>query len=144
MNTYSVKAKDIKRSWHLIDANGQILGKVAAEAAVYLMGKNKTIVSRHMDTGDYVVIINAAKIAVTGKKTDNKIYYSNHGNYHGGLKAFTFSQMMVKKPIFAVQHAVRGMLPRTKLGEAMMGKLKIYADAEHPHTSQINAQDNIQ
>jgi len=137
MNTYSVKAKDINRSWHLIDAEGQILGKVATEAASYLMGKHKTMVSRHMDTGDNVLIINAAKVLVTGNKAEDKIYYSNRSNYLSGLKEATFNQMMDKNPIFAVQHAVRGMLPRTRLGEAMMSKLRVYPDSEHPHGAQI-------
>ena len=138
MNTYSVKTKDIKRSWHVIDANGQILGKVATEAAALLMGKNKTIFTNNLDTGDYVVVINAAKFVVTGKKMDEKVYY-RHSNYPGGLKTTTLVQMMEKDPVFAVQNAVRGMLPSTKLGNAMIKKLKVYAGAEHPHAAQTKA-----
>ena len=137
MNTYSVKAKDIKRSWHVIDADGQMLGKVATKAAALLMGKNKTIFTNNLDTGDYVVVVNAAKFVVTGKKMEEKIYY-RHSNYPGGLKAATLAQMMEKDPIFAVQNAVKGMLPSTKLGNAMFKKLKVYAGAEHPHAAQTN------
>ncbi|MCL2475072.1 MAG: 50S ribosomal protein L13 [Chloroflexi bacterium] len=137
MNTYSVKAKDIKRSWHVIDADGQILGKVATEAATLLMGKNKTTFTNNLDTGDYVVIINAAKFIVTGKKMEEKVYY-RHSNYPGGLKTTTLAQMLEKDPVFAVQNAVKGMLPSTKLGNAMFKKLKVYAGAEHPHTAQTN------
>jgi len=138
MNTYSVKAKDIKRSWHVIDADGQILGKVATEAATLLMGKNKTTFTNHLDTGDYVVVVNAAKFIVTGRKMEEKVYY-RHSNYPGGLKATTLAQMLEKDPVFVVQNAVKGMLPSTKLGNAMFKKLKVYAGVEHPHTAQTNA-----
>jgi large subunit ribosomal protein L13 len=139
MKTYSVKASEIKRDWHLIDADGVILGKVATEAARLLMGKHKPIFSRHLDTGDYVVVVNAAKVAVSGGKEDKKIYY-HHTGYMGGIKDVTLGVMLEKKPLWVMEHAIKGMLPKNRLGRAMLKKLKIYASTEHPHNSQLGSQ----
>jgi large subunit ribosomal protein L13 len=128
MKTYSVKAGEIKRERIVIDADGKVLGKLSTEVAGLLMGKGKSIFSRHLDTGDYVTIINAAKIQVTGDKLQQKTYHS-HSGYAGGFKTTTMAKMMETKPEFVIQHAVRGMLPRNKLGDAMIKKLNIYAGA---------------
>lgn len=130
MKTYSVKAGEITRERFVIDAEGKVLGKLSAEVAQLLMGKGKAMFSRHLDTGDYVTIINAAKIQVTGNKLQQKTYYS-HSGYAGGFKTKTMAEIMETKPEFVVRHAIRGMLPRNKLGDAMIKKLTIYAgDAE--------------
>ncbi len=128
MKTYSVKAGEIKHERVVIDADGKILGKLAAEVAQLLMGKNKAIFSRHLDTGDYVTVINAASIKVTGSKLEQKTYH-RHSGYAGGFKTATMAEMMEKKPEFVIEHAVRGMLPQNKLGDAMMKKLTVYAGA---------------
>jgi large subunit ribosomal protein L13 len=129
MKTYSVKAGEIKRERKVIDADGKILGKLAADVAEVLMGKSKAIFSRHLDTGDYVTIVNAAKIQVTGKKLQQKTYH-RHSGYAGGFKTTTLAEMMEKKPEFVIEHAVRGMLPQNKLGDAMIKKLTVYAGSE--------------
>jgi len=139
MKTFSTKAKDIKREWHLIDASGEILGSVAVEAANLLMGKQKTIFCRHMDVGDNVVIINAAKIRVTGNKLKQKMYY-RHSNYPGGLKADSLEDLMNKDPGKAVEHAIRGMLPHNRLEARMMNRLKVFAGDEHPYAGQVKRQ----
>lgn len=139
MKTFSTKAKDIKREWHLIDASGEILGSVAVEAANLLMGKQKTIFCRHMDVGDNVVIINAAKIRVTGNKLKQKMYY-RHSNYPGGLKADSLEDLMNKDPGKAVEHAIRGMLPHNRLEARMMNRLKVFAGDEHPYAGQVKSQ----
>ncbi len=136
MKTFSTKAKDIKREWHLIDASGEVLGSVAVEAANLLMGKQKTIFCRHMDVGDNVVIINAAKIRVTGNKLKQKMYY-RHSNYPGGLKADSLEDLMNKNPGKAVEHAIRGMLPHNRLEARMMNRLKVFAGDEHPYAGQV-------
>jgi len=136
MKTYSTKAKDIKREWHIIDASGEILGGIAVKAANLLMGKQKTIFCRHMDVGDNVVIINAAKIRVTGDKLKQKMYY-RHSNYPGGLKADSLEDLMKKDPGKAVEHAIRGMLPHNRLESRMMNRLKIFAGDEHPYSGQV-------
>jgi len=138
MKTFSTKASDIKREWHLIDASGQVLGGVATEAARLLMGKHKAIFCRHLDVGDNVVVINAAKIRVTGNKLRDKIYY-RHSNYPGGLTAVSLDEQLKKDPRKAVEHAVRGMLPHNRLEARMMTRLKVFAGEEHPHTGQIAA-----
>lgn len=132
MKTYSVKAKEIKREWHVLDAADQVLGEIATEAAKILMGKNKAMFTRHLDTGDYVVVINASKIKVTGKKLEQKMYY-RHSGYPGGFRSVALSEVLSKKPEMVIEHAVKGMLPQNKLGDAMLKKLKVYAGAEHPH-----------
>ncbi len=138
MKTYSTKASDIKREWHLIDAADQVLGGVAVEAANLLMGKQKAIFCRNMDVGDNVVIINAAKIRVTGDKLKQKMYY-RHSNYPGGLKAISLGELLQKNPAKAVEHAVRGMLPHNRLEDRMMNRLKVFSGSEHPHAGQVQA-----
>jgi large subunit ribosomal protein L13 len=134
MKTYSVKAGEIKREWHVIDADGKILGKIATEAAQYLMGKDKPIYSRHLDTGDYVMVINAAKVKVTGKKLLQK-EYARHSGYAGGFRSVTLGEMLKTKPEAVIQHAVHGMLPQNRLGDAMIKKLKVYAGAASANKS---------
>lgn len=133
--TYSPKASDIKREWHVIDASEQILGRLAAHVAHLLKGKHKPIYATHLDTGDFVIVVNAAKIRVTGKKLQDKIYY-RHSQYPGGLKAVTLGDMMATHPTRALEHAVKGMLPHNVLGRAMLKKLKVYAGPTHPHQAQ--------
>jgi large subunit ribosomal protein L13 len=136
MNTYSVKQADIDRKWHVIDADGRVLGDVATEIACLLMGKGKVKFARHLDVGDNVVVVNAAKIKVTGNKMKNKFYY-RHSGYPGGFKAESMEKVMNTKPERVLEHAVKGMLPQNKLGKQMMSKLRVYAGAEHPHASQV-------
>ncbi len=133
MKTYSVKKSEIERKWHLIDASDKILGKVATEAARLLMGKHKPMFSRHLDTGDFVVVINASKVRFTGNKLADKMYYS-HSGYPGGFKSINLEKLMQTNPEKVIEHAVKGMLPHNKLGAAMLKKLKVYAGEEHPHS----------
>ncbi len=135
MKTYSPKPGDIDRKWYVIDAEGLVLGRVASKVANVLRGKHKPIWAPHMDVGDFVVIVNADKIRVTGRKAEQKLYY-RHSGYPGGLKETPYQTMMQKKPEFVLHEAVRGMLPHNRLGRQMLKKLKIYADAEHPHQAQ--------
>ena len=135
MKTYSVKASEIERQWHVIDASGKILGKLATQVATLLMGKHKPMFSRHLDTGDFVVVINADKVQVSGNKTKQKIYY-RHSGYPGGLKSITLEEMMQTKPTWVVEHAVKGMLPKNRLGASMLKKLKVYTGDTHPHLAQ--------
>ncbi|MDD3932032.1 MAG: 50S ribosomal protein L13 [Clostridiaceae bacterium] len=135
MSTYVAKAADIKRKWYVIDADGLILGRLASEVAKILRGKNKAEYTPFLDTGDYVIIVNASKIALTGKKLDQKMY-RYHTNYPGGLKEIKYRDMMQKKPEKVVELAVKGMLPKNALGRAMFKKLKVYAGPEHEHTAQ--------
>ena len=137
MKTYSTKAADIKREWHLIDAEDKVLGRMATQIANLLMGKHKPIFSRHLDTGDYVVVINAEKVRVTGNKQKQKLYY-RHSGYPGGLKSINLERMMETHPTRVVEYAVKGMLPHNKLGAQMLKKLKVYAGETHPHQAQIN------
>ncbi len=137
IKTYSVKASEIERDWHLIDAADQVLGKLATQVARLLMGKHKPMFTKHMDTGDNVVVINAAKVKVTGNKMKQKMYY-RHSGYPGGLKSITLEKMMETHPERVVEYAVKGMIPHTKLGAQMMKKLRVYAGEEHPHQSQVN------
>jgi large subunit ribosomal protein L13 len=125
MKTYSVKAGEIKKARHVLNADGQVLGILAVEAAKLLMGKHKPMFSRHLDTGDFVVITNAVKVKVTGNKLEQKKYY-RHSGYAGGLKTVALEDMLSKKPIFVIEHAVRGMLPRNRLGDEMIKNLKVY------------------
>ena len=138
MRTYSTKVSDIEREWWVIDASGKTLGRLATEAAALLKGKHKPIYSPHLDVGDYVIIVNAAKIEVTGKKLTDKIYY-RHSNYPGGLKSVSLGKMLETHPTRAIEHAVKGMLPHNRLGSAMFKKLKVYAGSEHPHEAQVKA-----
>ena len=138
MKTYSVKANEIKRDRHIIDAKGKVLGKLATEVARLLMSKHKPIFSRHLDTGDFVVIINAAKVDVSGNKEKQKLYH-RHSGYPGSLKSITLEEMLKKKPERVVEHAVKGMLPKNRLGNAMIKKLKVYAGDSHPHLAKVEA-----
>jgi large subunit ribosomal protein L13 len=133
--THVVKASDIEREWFVVDAAGQTLGRLASNVARILRGKHKAIYSPHLDVGDYVVVVNAERIAVTGRKMDQKMYY-RHTGYPGGLKSITLREQLVRHPTFAVRAAVKGMLPKNRLGRRMLRKLKVYAGAEHPHQAQ--------
>jgi large subunit ribosomal protein L13 len=137
MKTYSPKAKDIEREWWVIDAADKTLGKIATQVANLLMGKHKPIYAPHIDTGDYVVVINAAKVKVTGKKTEQKVYY-RHSGYPGGLKSQRFEELFAKDPGRVIELAVKGMLPHNSLGRAMFKKLKVYLGNEHPHQAQVS------
>jgi len=136
MKTYSTKASDIKREWHVIDASAKILGRLASEVAQLLRGKYKPIYAPHLDTGDYVIVINAQKVRVTGKKAQQKLYY-RHSGYPGGLKSVSLAKMMETHPTRVIEHAVRGMLPKGPLGRAMFKKLKVYPGPDHPHQAQV-------
>jgi len=133
--TYMAKRSDVEAKWHLVDAEGQILGRLAAKIAPVLQGKHKVTYTPHVDTGDFVVVINAEKIAVTGRKMKNKMYYRASG-YPGGLTETPLRELLAKKPTEALSLAVRRMLPKTKLGRKMFSKLKVYAGPEHPHAAQ--------
>lgn len=135
MKTYYAKPLEVEREWLLIDATDQVLGRVASVAAQILRGKHKPQYTPHVDTGDFIVIINADKIKVTGTKAENKVYY-RHTGYAGGLKSETFAEAMKKHPERVIEHAVKGMLPKTTLGRAMGKKLKVYAGPDHPHAAQ--------
>jgi len=136
MKTYTAKAADIQHEWHLIDATGKNLGRLASEVAQILKGKHKAIYSPHMDTGDYVVIVNAAKVVISGERLEQKFYY-RHSGYAHGLRKVSLAERWQKEPARVVEDAIRGMLPRNKLGQAMYRKLKVYAGAEHPHKAQL-------
>ena len=133
--TYSPKPDDIKREWVIIDAADIVLGRLASHAAILLRGKHKATFAPHMDMGDFVIIINAEKVALTGSKLAKKKAY-RHSGYPGGLTATTYSEMLEKHPTRAVEKAVRGMLPKNSLGRAQLSKLKVYAGTEHPHAAQ--------
>ncbi|MBQ6876258.1 MAG: 50S ribosomal protein L13 [Lachnospiraceae bacterium] len=135
MKTFMASPATIDRKWYVVDAQGQTLGRLASEVAKVLRGKNKPIYTPHVDCGDYVVIVNADKIVVTGKKLDQKIYY-HHSGWVGGLKETTLREMLQKKPEQVVELAVKGMLPKGPLGRQMYTKLHVYAGAEHPHAAQ--------
>lgn len=138
MRTYSTKASDIEREWLVMDASGKTLGRLASEAARLLKGKHKPIYSPHLDVGDYVIVVNAAKVRVTGNKLTQKIYY-RHSQYPGGLKSTSLKRMMETHPTRVIEHAVKGMLPHNRLGAAMFKKLKVYPGVEHPHQAQVKA-----
>lgn len=133
--TFIAKTAEIERKWYVVDAEGQTLGRLASQVAAVLRGKNKPIYTPHLDTGDYVIVINADKIAVTGKKLDQKLY-RRHSEYTGGFKETTLKEMMNKKPEEVIRHAVKGMLPKNTLGKNMLKKLHVYAGAEHNHEAQ--------
>ena len=135
MGTYSAKQEDIKRSWHVVDANGKTLGRLATAVASVLKGKNKPIYTKHVDTGDFVIVVNADKVHMTGKKLEQKTYYS-HSGFPGGLKSVTAGTLMKSKPEEVIKKAVEGMLPKTRLGKQMLSKLKVYAGEKHPHSAQ--------
>lgn len=135
MKTFSAKPETVKRDWYVVDAAGKTLGRLASEIALRLRGKHKPVYTPHVDTGDYIVVINAEKVAVTGNKTTDKTYYS-HTGFPGGIKAITFDKLIQKKPEMVIEKAVKGMLPKNPLGRAMYRKLKVYAGPEHQHTAQ--------
>ena len=135
MTSYMQKKEEVKRDWFVIDAEGKSLGRVASKAATILRGKHKAIYTPHVDCGDYVIIINAGKVNLTGKKLDNKMYY-NHSGYPGGLRERTARTMIEKYPVEMVERAVRGMLPKGRLGRAMGKKLFVYAGSEHKQQAQ--------
>ena len=135
MPTYSPKISEIERAWYVVDAEGMVLGRLATEVASILRGKRKPIFAPHLDTGDFVVVVNAAKIVMTAGKADKKIVY-RHSGYPGGLREQRYSDLLATKPEEAIRRAVRGMLPKNTLGRAMLKKLKVYAGPEHPHEAQ--------
>ena len=135
MGTFMAKPAEIERKWYIIDAAGRPLGRTASEAARILRGKHKPIFTPHIDTGDFVIIINADQAILTGKKLDQKMYY-HHSGYPGGLKEVKYKDLMAKKPVLAAEKAVKGMVPHNSLGRATAKKLKVYAGSEHPHAAQ--------
>ncbi len=135
MKTFTAKPAEVKRDWYVIDAEGKTLGRMATEIARRLRGKHKAIYTPHVDTGDYIVVVNAEKVKVTGKKSTDKMYY-HHTGYIGNLKSISFDKLIATKPERVIQLAVKGMMPKGPLGRAMQRKLKIYAGAEHNHTAQ--------
>ncbi len=138
MKTYSVKKSDIERQWHVIDASDKVLGRMATQVASLLMGKHKPMFTRNLDVGDFVVVINADKVRVTGDKARQKTYY-RHSGYPGGLKSITFEKMMQTHPTRIIEHAVKGMLPHNRLGAGMIKKLKVYAGDKHPYLAQTRS-----
>lgn len=135
MRTYSAKPDAVRRNWYLVDATNKNLGRLACEIAIRLRGKHKPEFTPHVDTGDYIVVINAEKISVTGKKQSDKVYH-HYSGYPGGLKSVNFEKMIEKSPERIIEIAVKGMMPKGPLGRAMFSKLKVYAGTEHPHTAQ--------
>jgi large subunit ribosomal protein L13 len=133
--TYVTKPEDIQRNWYVVDASGQTLGRLASEIARIVRGKHKPIYSPAADVGDFVIVINADKVHVTGRKLDQKMYY-RHSGYPGGLKEVSLRRMLEEHPTRVIEHAVRGMLPKTRLGQRMIKKLKVYAGSDHPHQAQ--------
>ena len=142
MKTFSAKPNAVTRDWFVVDAADKTLGRLASEIAHRLRGKHKPEYTPHVDTGDYIVVVNAEKVRVTGKKTTDKIYH-HHTGYPGGLKSISFEKLIDKAPERVIQGAVKGMLPKNPLGRAMFKKLKVYAGAEHPHTAQQPIELNI-
>jgi large subunit ribosomal protein L13 len=136
VRTYSPKPGEIERQWHVIDASDVVLGRLATHAATLLRGKHKPTFAPHVDTGDFVIVINASKIALTGNKRQTKMAY-RHSGYPGGLKQVSYDELLTKRPDKAVELAVKGMLPHNRLGRKLIGKLKVYAGAEHPHAAQM-------
>jgi len=135
VKTYSARAQDVQRQWYVVDAQGKILGRLATQVATILRGKNKPIYTPHVNCGDFVIIINAEKVRVTGQKLDQKKYY-RHSGYPGGLREITLRDQLKKFPERVIESAVKGMLPKSKLGRAMYSKLKVYAGPNHPHAAQ--------
>jgi large subunit ribosomal protein L13 len=136
VRTFSPKAADIQRQWHVIDAADVVLGRLASQSAILLRGKHKPIFAPHVDTGDFVIIINASKVALTGNKLQDKRAY-RHSGYPGGLRSVSYADLMARNPEKAVEKAVRGMLPKNTLGRHQLSKLKVYAGPEHPHQAQM-------
>src|SRR4030065_727710 len=135
MMSYQAKKIEVEHQWYLVDAEGRVLGRLATELAKILRGKNKPIYTPHVDTGDFVIVVNAGKVALTGKKMKDKIYY-HHTGYPGGIREMSAEKLLAKKPTEMIRIAVKGMLPKNSLGRQMLQKLKIYAGAKHPHEAQ--------
>jgi len=138
MKTYTLSAKEVETRWHVLDAEGRPLGRLASEVAQLLRGKYRPTFTPHLDNGDFVVIVNAAKIKVTGRKTEQKVYY-RHSGYPGGLKETPLARMLETHPDRVIQQAVKGMLPHNKLGRQLLRHLKVYGGPDHPHQAQVNA-----
>ena len=136
MGTYNAKKNEVERSWYIVDADNKVLGKVASKIATVLRGKHKPVFTPHVDTGDFVVVINAEKVHLTGNKLQNKQYY-RHSGYTGSLKVTSASEMLEKKPENIIRYAVRGMLPKNRLGRQQFKKLKVYSGTDHPHKAQM-------
>ena len=143
MKTFSAKAHEVKHDWLIVDASQHVLGRLATEIARRLRGKHKAEYTPHVDTGDYIVVTNAEKVIVTGRKFKNKMYY-NHSGFPGGIKEITFEKLQAKNPARIIERAVKGMLPKNPLGRDMYRKLKIYVGSEHPHTAQQPKQLDIE
>src|SRR5499427_7832371 len=141
--TYSPKASEVTRAWRLVDANGQTLGRLASEVAGYLRGKHQPTFAEHLDVGDYVVVVNAARLRLTGNKARDRFYY-RHSNYPGGFKAVPVGEVLERHPERVIKRAVRGMLPHNALGRKLLRKLKVYAGPEHPHEAQFRAYEKQQ
>ncbi|OGF98370.1 MAG: 50S ribosomal protein L13 [Candidatus Glassbacteria bacterium RIFCSPLOWO2_12_FULL_58_11] len=135
MQTHVTKHADIEKKWHLVDATGKVLGRLASEVAGLLMGKRKPYVARHLDTGDFVIVINAEKIRLTGKKLEQKFYF-RHSGYPGGRKDTRLDDMLRSKPEWVIRHAVMGMLPHNHMGRSQLKKMKVYSGSDHPHEAQ--------
>ena len=135
MKTFSAKPETVKRDWYVVDASGKTLGRLASEIASRLRGKHKPIYTPHVDTGDYIIVVNASNIVVTGTKGEDKMYY-RHTEFPGGIKSTNFNKLIAKRPQEVIEKAVKGMLPKGPLGYAMIKKMKVYAGTEHPHTAQ--------
>jgi len=135
MKTYIAKEKDIQKDWYIVDAKDKVLGRLAAKVASVLMGKDKVIYSPHQDTGDEVIVINARKVKTTGKKLEQKVY-KRYSAYPGGLNLETLATVLKKRPDYVIRHAVKGMLPKNKMGDKLLKKLRVYPDEAHPHTAQ--------
>jgi large subunit ribosomal protein L13 len=141
--TYSPKASEVTRIWRLVDAEGQTLGRLATQVAGYLRGKHQPTFAEHMDTGDFVIVINAGRIRLTGNKARDRVYY-RHSTYPGGLKSVALGDLLARHPERVIKHTVRGMLPHTTLGRRMLRKLKVYAGPDHPHAAQLRATEKRQ
>lgn len=137
MKTHSAKASEVDRKWFLADADGKVLGRLATEVARILRGKHKPMFTPHVDTGDHVVIVNAAKVRVTGTNKPDQKVYTRFSGYPGGLKSTSLRRMLETRPEFVLEHAIRGMLPKNKLGRQMLKKVRIYAGSDHPHQAQM-------
>ncbi|MDP3181258.1 MAG: 50S ribosomal protein L13 [Desulfobaccales bacterium] len=135
MKSYMARTGEVLRKWYVVDAQGKVLGRLASRIAMVLRGKTKPVFTPHMDTGDFVVVVNAAQVRLTGRKLDNKFYY-RHSGYPGGLKTTSARQLLQRKPEEVLRHAVRGMLPKNSLGRHLLKKLKVYPGGEHPHQAQ--------
>ena len=135
VRTYSPKVSDVQRQWHVIDASDVVLGRLASQTAKLLRGKHKPIYAPHVDTGDFVIIVNAAKVALTGSKAAQKNYY-RHSGFPGGMRSTSYTELLATRPKFAVEKAIKGMLPHNTLGRQMLSKLKVYDGPEHPHSAQ--------